>query len=823
MAVKAKSYYGTAVLGDVTISSNVAQTNTSALVSSFSGKNVTLSNKTVGDIGGDFQIGDEVMLHASKGNVTTAGHYAFMTVDGVSGNDLLLNSVVDNTKFTSGNFQVVKVLHFNNLTINAGITMYAKTLDAYFVGGILAMRVSGKMTLNGIISATKRGYSSILHRSNQPNYADFGGQGQYMASGGGSHQFRGGYGGSRSGYGNYPSGNVLGTQDLSKLYLGMAGGRGQIGHDSNNSSDSVPGGSGGGIIFIAARSLVLGASGEISSNGGGGYATSASSWTGGAGGGAGGSVYLVSQSISNPRNYFAGATGGGGSGVNSGSVLNFNGYDGTNSVGGRGGSYGSNTGSSGVQSNGGGGGGHSGSAYSASATQGGMGGTGNSPPGGGGGGGGYVAVFTAVQPTVTTFPAFYKGEVEGLTVGDISYNSPVNREEAKINFTMYNTTSDNLLGIYRVSVNGEIVIPFADYVPLPWDVTAVLQNAPLKIGNNTITVELNDNQGNVSFTSFTIVKINVAPSPIITPSPAVCHKENVALEIAVDEADKDAVKFQVFVNGKQKFPEVGYTELLRTPFSYVVPIRNNELVIGDNTIKVSTVDEYGAETIKNIIVKKTNILPAVENPSVRGQMVFARLSDKDGDLLRYKILVNSTQVHPPISGTWSAYLKSPVDVQFRIPNNFISFGNTHKVEIVVEDDMGQSSNWVTNSLIDYAGLMFTDETGLYYSTDLGQVIKYLELGTIVAGNASNVFEVYLKNTVGYKVTNIRLSPAQKDLDPVTEKVEISLTKTPFDPKPYLEVPLLQHGEKVPFYVRVNTTRQAISGGLFDVRVVGDPA
>lgn len=107
--------------------------------------------------------------------------------------------------------------------------------------------------------------------------------------------------------------------------------------------------------------------------------------------------------------------------------------------------------------------------------------------------------------------------------------------------------------------------------------------------------------------------------------------------------------------------------------------------------------------------------------------------------------------------------------------------------------------------------MFISEDGQYYSTNIGEVLKYLEVGTIVAGNLSGMFKVTLKNTIGYEVKNIILTTAQKDLNPTEEVVELSLTDKPFTATNRIEVDSLAHAESVPFYVRINASPKAIGG------------
>ncbi|KAG2960196.1 hypothetical protein PC120_g28016 [Phytophthora cactorum] len=124
----------------------------------------------------------------------------------------------------------------------------------------------------------------------------------------------------------------------------------------------------------------------------------------------------------------------------------------------------------------------------------------------------------------------------------------------------------------------------------------------------------------------------------------------------------------------------------------------------------------------------------------------------------------------------------------------------------------------------YSGLLFCDAAESFYSDDFGDVLKYLDFGTMVAGQTTAAERVYVKNTLGYPVENVRLWVDQRELDGVNAKAEVSKLDAPFEPRPQLVyVEQLDHNAKISFYVRIATNRQAIWGGMFDILVKADPA
>lgn len=63
----------------------------------------------------------------------------------------------------------------------------------------------------------------------------------------------------------------------------------------------------------------------------------------------------------------------------------------------------------------------------------------------------------------------------------------------------------------------------------------------------------------------------------------------------------------------------------------------------------------------------------------------------------------------------------------------------------------------------------------------------------------------------------------RELDGVNAKAEISYSTAPFEAMDFLEfTDQLNHGDKIPFYVRIVTNRFAAYGGMFDIYVKADP-
>jgi len=119
----------------------------------------------------------------------------------------------------------------------------------------------------------------------------------------------------------------------------------------------------------------------------------------------------------------------------------------------------------------------------------------------------------------------------------------------------------------------------------------------------------------------------------------------------------------------------------------------------------------------------------------------------------------------------------------------------------------------------YSGLMFMDTSQQYYSTSFGEILKYLDFGTMISGQTSLDVKVYLTNTLPFDVKNIRIYP-EYNIDGLT--VELSKTNLPFIAESELFYDqVLGFDEVIEFYVRLTTDKNKVGGGTFDIKVKAD--
>lgn len=333
-----------------------SQTNISGIVNSYHkviGINYSESAVKVDDVSG-IATNDRVMVIQMKGatvnttinsssfgsvsSLNEAGNYELATVCSVSNDSVYLLQQLLRTYDEDDKVQLVRIPRYVSATVTAPLEA-AVWDSAGGKGGVLAIMVSGTLTLNAAISASAKGFrggsfykdgggcatnifQNFAHSPIPGSYSIYsnvqrgaykgesiadlavtisGGKGACANGGGGGNNHNNGggggsnlaaagkggdnlstvgCGGQQAGIGGY----ALNSNSGQRIFFGGGGGAGH----ANNTTVSSGGGYGGGIIFIQAQTLVTNGF-SISANGSNGgdvYGDGAS------GGGGGGSIIL---------------------------------------------------------------------------------------------------------------------------------------------------------------------------------------------------------------------------------------------------------------------------------------------------------------------------------------------------------------------------------------------------------------------------------------------------------------------------------------------------------------------------------------------------
>ncbi len=198
------------------------------------------------------------------------------------------------------------------------------------------------------------------------------------------------------------------------------------------------------------------------------------------------------------------------------------------------------------------------------------------------------------------------------------------------------------------------------------------------------------------------------------------------------------------------------------------------------------------------------------------------LSDDDLTRVQYRVFLNN-QIYYPTDGNFTKLDDSPTNIELVIPSKDIIMDNWNTVRVEFQDFYGTTDYWQTQFIGTYSGLMFKDIHGDYYSSEIGEVIKYLDFGVIIAGQTTVEHEVILKNQYGYDVNNIHLY-ADTSKFPNGMTIEFSEALTPFIPQKELKLNrVFANKDEMSFFVRIKTELGATpnANGTFGIIVKAD--
>ena len=227
-------------------------------------------------------------------------------------------------------------------------------------------------------------------------------------------------------------------------------------------------------------------------------------------------------------------------------------------------------------------------------------------------------------------------------------------------------------------------------------------------------------------------------------------------------------------------------------------IENSSLYILNTTAKID-------------ISFDTNVLKAV-------------LSDDDLTRVQYRVLLNNGYYYPS-DGSFTKLGEAPQNIELAIGSKDIRIDNWNTLKVEFQDFFGTTDYWSIQFMGTYTGLMFKDVYGQYFSSEIGEVLKYLDFGIIIAGQTTIEHEVFLKNQYGYDIKDIHLYANTANF-PTGMTCEFSTSSSPFTPQPDLRLGgVLKNNEEIPFFIRLKSELGSTPdvNGSFDIIVRAEKA
>ncbi|RNB52692.1 hypothetical protein EDM57_21125 [Brevibacillus gelatini] len=238
------------------------------------------------------------------------------------------------------------------------------------------------------------------------------------------------------------------------------------------------------------------------------------------------------------------------------------------------------------------------------------------------------------------------------------------------------------------------------------------------------------------------------------------------------------------------------------------------------------------EQVDGKIIQETGIFTIFDTEpqiiaSYIGNTLDLKIGDEESDKVQFKIILNGEQIYPEEGFT--PLLPSPINFSRIFSNNEIKINQLNSIVIECKDEYGMKSTATLTFIGDYSGILFMDLNGKYFSDTFGNILQYLDFGSIIAGRTTLPQKVRVTNKNNFPIKNMILTVGDIDLDldsnrSSNTKIEISKTESPFVSENVLTFEdELETNEEINFYVRIVTDKDdPPHSGLFDIIVDAEP-
>lgn len=240
-------------------------------------------------------------------------------------------------------------------------------------------------------------------------------------------------------------------------------------------------------------------------------------------------------------------------------------------------------------------------------------------------------------------------------------------------------------------------------------------------------------------------------------------------------------------------------------------------------IKITVQQDNGTIVTGTKTVHVYDTKPVLQSFEILNNNMVLNIQDNESDGIRYRIKLNGTQIYP-VDSDYTELQASPVNLSMTLPRQYVVPKETNTVVIEGMDSYGQAFTSTNTFIGDYIGLLFSDENGEYYTTDLGVLLKYLEFGAIRAGTTSSSKKVIVSNLTGTSITNLNLT-LDKDKTIIPEGTAVLLSKDDSD----YSLNVLEWNDLIintgtkEFYVKLQIDALAYGTGIFEITVNAAPA
>ena len=296
--------------------------------------------------------------------------------------------------------------------------------------------------------------------------------------------------------------------------------------------------------------------------------------------------------------------------------------------------------------------------------------------------------------------------------------------------------------------------------------------------------------------------------------------------------------FRMYINKASYDGELDIIGSKLSPYSYTGRFDGTQIVTEDNiltdtesscnlksTLFSTSENPYNfkldvTQDNEKVVSKTTKLVLRNVAPqlimNMTGMYLKIDIDDDDRNKIKYRLIVNGTRIYPKDT-EWSPLLETPYITTKRFKSNEIIVEGENIAQVDVVDEYGKSTSLTYKFIGECSGLLFMNEYNQMYSDDLGNIIRTLEFGNILAGKSSKVEKIKLKNNCGFNVKDITIQIDSATV-PQGSTILLDTNFENFKGSNTLQIQRLANGAEIEFYIRVLTDIEQETGGTFDITV-----
>lgn len=239
-----------------------------------------------------------------------------------------------------------------------------------------------------------------------------------------------------------------------------------------------------------------------------------------------------------------------------------------------------------------------------------------------------------------------------------------------------------------------------------------------------------------------------------------------------------------------------YTDTQET---VTIPISLITTSVNSYKVKVAVITENEKEFFKEKEIILYNDKPTIIATLDTNKLHY-QINDNEGDLIKYQIKLNGKIIYPT-DGEFTAFQK-PLSNNLTIKSADMIVNKLNTIIINVQDNWGETNQFIYTFMGEYTGLLFVDDTNKYYSNNVGDILQKLDFGKILAGTRSDIKYVYIYNNCGQDIKDLSVC-INKSGFPKELTIHYGFDiKNIIDDSKQLHKELLKDKEKIKLYLQV---------------------